>query len=580
MILGVRVARAASIGFALLSMSLSGFVARPETTIVSIVGTTDVHGNVFPHDGRGGLAIFGGYINNLRAARAADGGAVLLVDAGDTFQGGVESNLSEGALVVDAYNALGYSALAIGNHEFDFGSRDLPGAREDAAADPRGALKALAARARFPFLAANLVDDTTGQPVEWSNTHPSVLVKAGAITVGLIGVMTADALRATLPFNVHGLRIAPLAPAIAREATMLRTAGAQIVVVAAHAGGRCARVDDPLDLSSCDDASEIFSVAHELPPGLVDVIAAGHTHDRIAHKVDGIAIVQALSGGRAFGRVDVVIDRRTGRVGDTHIFPPRAICAQQDPGSVDCDVSLETTRASAPAWYEERRVHPAHAVDIAMAQELARVRLLQSRSLDVVLDAPLQRSVDFNSPIGNLFADAFREGSRSDVAINNNAIGGPRAGLPAGPLTFGQLYDTFPFDNRLGLVTLTGEQLRTVFETAIRRGRRGMLGVSGIRVQATCTADRVDVRLYRPSGTAIAADERITVAAMDSLVLGQTFAPVAFPGRFSVPDDAPIVREEVEDWLQRRRGGTLRANDFESADTRRVEVSQACLESR
>jgi 2',3'-cyclic-nucleotide 2'-phosphodiesterase (5'-nucleotidase family) len=74
--------------------------------------------------GRGSLVVLGGYIDNLRAARAADGGAVLLLDAGDTFQGGIESNLSEGAIVVDAYNAMGYSALAIGNHDFDFGPVD------------------------------------------------------------------------------------------------------------------------------------------------------------------------------------------------------------------------------------------------------------------------------------------------------------------------------------------------------------------------------------------------------------------------------------------------------------------------
>ena len=64
---------------------------------LSIVGTTDLHGRVFPNDGRGGLALLGGYLRNLRAARAADGGAVLLLDAGDTFEGGIASNISEGA---------------------------------------------------------------------------------------------------------------------------------------------------------------------------------------------------------------------------------------------------------------------------------------------------------------------------------------------------------------------------------------------------------------------------------------------------------------------------------------------------
>ena len=88
---------------------------------VSIVGTNDLHGGVVARNGRGGLALLGGYVKNLRAARARDGGAVLLIDAGDMFQGTLESNLGEGAAVVAAYNALGYAAAAIGNHEFDFG---------------------------------------------------------------------------------------------------------------------------------------------------------------------------------------------------------------------------------------------------------------------------------------------------------------------------------------------------------------------------------------------------------------------------------------------------------------------------
>ena len=98
--------------------------AAAEITL-SIVGTNDLHGHLFTDDqGRGGLTVLGGYVDNLRATRAADGGAVLVLDAGDTFQGGSESNLSEGLMVVDAYNAIGYTALAVGNHDFDFGAAD------------------------------------------------------------------------------------------------------------------------------------------------------------------------------------------------------------------------------------------------------------------------------------------------------------------------------------------------------------------------------------------------------------------------------------------------------------------------
>src|SRR3989442_13685821 len=75
------------------------------TLTISIVGTNDLHGAILPTEGRGGLALLDGFVRNLRAARAADGGAVVLLDAGDLFQGSLESNLTEGAVVISAYNA-------------------------------------------------------------------------------------------------------------------------------------------------------------------------------------------------------------------------------------------------------------------------------------------------------------------------------------------------------------------------------------------------------------------------------------------------------------------------------------------
>ena len=234
---------------------------------LSIVGTTDLHGRVFPDGGRGGLALLGGYLRNLRAAREADGGAVLLLDAGDTFEGGIAANISEGALVVDAYNALGYDALAIGNHEFDYGALDTAARDGRGPPDMRGALKAAAARARFPFLAANLIDAATGRPVAWPNVRPSTLVDAAGLRVGIVGVMTRYALTRTLAANVQGLDTTALEPAVEHEARRLRRRGADIVLVLAHAGGACFRFDDPTDLSSCDDDAEIFELARRLPPG-------------------------------------------------------------------------------------------------------------------------------------------------------------------------------------------------------------------------------------------------------------------------------------------------------------------------
>jgi 2',3'-cyclic-nucleotide 2'-phosphodiesterase (5'-nucleotidase family) len=539
---------------------------------LSILGTTDLHGNVFPRGGRGGIAVFAGYVRNLRAVRAADGGAVLLVDSGDTYQGGVESNLSEGRMVVDAYNAIGYTAAAIGNHEFDFGAVDVGGRQQSRDRDPRGALKALAVRAKFPFLAANLLDARTGGAVDWPNVKPSAIVDAAGVKVGLIGVMTIDALRSTLIVNTHGLRVAPLAETIASEGRKLRASGATLIVVVAHAGGRCARFDDPADLSSCESSSEILQVVKRLPPGLVDVIMAGHTHGGLAHKTDGIAITQAFSGGRAFGRVDVVLDRRTRRVADVRVFAPRELCLEEDPSAPGCEPAAGQPAASGPVRYEGRPVVPDAAIDAAMAAELHLVRDLRAAPLGVIVDGPIRRAAEGESPLGNLFADAMRESMpAADAAIGYNLVaGGLRADLPEGPLTFGGLYDVFPFDNRLVQVTLTGAELRQMFFDEIQRDRRGALAIAGIRVTATCSAAGLRVDLRRESGAAIGNDEQMRVVTTDFLAARVIYPAVAASRRFAVPDSAPVLREVVEAWL-RRRGGHLREDPFVDPGRRRVE---------
>src|SRR5687767_15502066 len=214
-----RIAGAVAPSFALAGQApgTSGKTQGAAVTL-SIVGTNDLHGGVLPAEGRGGLAWLGGYVNNLRAVRARDGGAVLLIDAGDMWQGKLESNLDEGATVVAAYNALGYTAAAVGNHEFDFGPVGPAPTPATPTDDPRGALKARAAEAAFPMLAANLIDTSTGAPVDWTNVKPAVLVEAADVKVGIIGVMAAGALQATAAANTRGLVVAPLTETIISQA--------------------------------------------------------------------------------------------------------------------------------------------------------------------------------------------------------------------------------------------------------------------------------------------------------------------------------------------------------------------------
>jgi 5'-nucleotidase len=510
------------------------------------------------HDGSGGLAIFGGYIANLRNARAADNGAMLLIGAGDMWQGTLESNIAEGAPMVAAYNALGYDAVAIGNHEFDFGPEGpaaMPQSDDD---DPRGALKVRAAEADFPFLAANLIDETTGKAVDWPNVRPSFRTDAAGVAIGIIGLTSENTLSTTLSSNVVGLRIANLAQAIREETAKLRDDGAELVIVTAHAGGECTDFDDPLDLSTCDPNSEIFRVARALPEGFVDLIIAGHIHKGIAHEVNGIPVISAWSGGLAFGRVDFVLVG--GKVIARKIFPPQRICSAVHRETGDC--TIEGTLDSDAAIYEGGAVVPDLAVSAVVAPAIAKAATVKNAKLGPVLDTPFQRRPEPASAIGNLFTDVMLASAPSaDVAIHNT-LGGIRDDLPAGELTYSDVYEMFPFDNRIVHLQLSGKDLRAIVANQLS-GSRWRANVSGIRIFAECNHGTLVTRIVMRDGEEMQDDDQLLVVTNDFLVAGgdDVLTPAMPENGFEPVYEGPQVREIIVDWL-RNRSGSLSAADY------------------
>jgi 5'-nucleotidase len=186
-----------------------------------------------------------------------------------------------------------------------------------------------------------------------------------------------------------------------------------------------------------------------------------------------------------------------------------------------------------------------------MAPALARVRRLQATSLGRSLDAPIHRGSDLGSPLGNVFADALRDAvPGADVAVVNTATRGLWADLPDGPLTFGRLYDVFPFDNRIARVTMSGGNLRDWVANEIRQGRRNGLGISGADIRMGCFAGATRVDLLRDDGRAIEDNDRLIVVTIASPTLSGNVATAAPPGSLGPTDKAPIVREVAEEWVR------------------------------
>ena len=540
------------------------------TITISVLSTNDVHGQLLDVDGNRGLAIFGGYTNNVRAAREKDGGATLLIDAGDMWQGTLESNLPEGEPMIAAYNALGYTAAAVGNHEFDFGPSGEKAMPESADDDAQEALKQRAKEANFPLLAANLIDRSTGEPVDWPNIQPTTMVDAAGVKVGIIGIMSENALTATIAANVRNLTLAPLASTIEAHARILREAGAEIVIVTAHAGSQCEQFDDPLDLSSCNQNGEIMRVARAIPAGLVDQIIGGHVHRGIAHEVNGIVVTSSFSNTRAFGRVDYTYNTVTRTIVEKKIYAPHPICAFAAVGETSCSNASDNT--ATPMVYEGQPV-VAHRLVLEIANSAeALANEVKLEPLGVYLETPITLDGGTNSALGQLFTQAMLESTNSDVVIHN-VMGGLRANLPAGELIYNSTYQVYPFDNRVTYLQLSGADLRKVIaHQASKSGRRA--GIAGMRATIICANDDVSARMFLDDGSEIVDSDAVTVAASDFLVLGgdDIFTPIIPDEGLTLDSNNPLIRDVFVGWL-RQRGGTMKASDFSEESGLRWHVS-------
>ena len=563
MLQAIRIQYPVSIAILLLITSCDAGRVDSPTITLSVISTNDVHGALLPVDGNRGLALLAGYVNNLRETRAEDGGEVLLIDAGDMWQGTLESNLSEGASVVAAFNALDYDAAAVGNHEFDFGPAGEKATPANDLDDAQGALKRRATEADFPLLAANLIDDATGLPVDWPNVQPSILINRGGIKIGIIGLMTEYALITAMAANTRGLSIAPLGLVTMREAEKLRQAGADLVIVTAHAGSRCENFDDPLDLSSCNMSDEIMQVALNLPVGLVDLMIGGHTHQGIAHEVNGIAITSSFSRTGAFGRVDFVFNRADRSLSSRKIFPPQRVCGYVDNTTGLCVSADDATGAAQVASYSGRIVSPnAKIVEIA-AHAAERANVLKTEKLGVYLETPITTQGGSNSAIGHLFTDVMLDAVGGDVLIHN-VMGGIRADLPQGDLVYGSIYEMYPFDNLVVRLDLSGAELRRVLQREVFKTRRA--GIAGIRVFAACNDDGLELTMMRADGSTIEDNDMLAVMTTDFLATGgdDVLTPVIPEDGFPLATSAILVREAIADWM-RQRGGSLNADTFSDA---------------
>ena len=388
---------------------------------IQILGTTDMHGHVMAEDTYSlqpanlGWAKIATLIRRQRALNPA----TILVDCGDTIQGepinyvrnALRRDLPEPSMAI--MNALGYSAMAVGNHEFDFGLEVLRDAEK---------------QAKFPLLSANTVD-AKGKPGFLSHT----IVTVAGIRVALVGFTTPRIPAMTEPRNYAGLRFQDIVAAARELVPRLRERErAEVVVALVHAG--LGKVD-----GREGDENAALRLADQVP-GL-DVILTGHTHLAIQTEHKGIPILQAQAHGRALAVVDLNLRKEQGRW--------RVAGALGRLVSPEADTPVDPEVLSLTA---ELRAATDRYLDTA------------ATSLLVDLDSRWARMED--TPLMQLIHQAQRQATGAQLSAA--ASPGAKLFIPKGPTSVRQFYALSPYESQVARIRISGAQLRAYLEHAAR----------------------------------------------------------------------------------------------------------------
>jgi 2',3'-cyclic-nucleotide 2'-phosphodiesterase (5'-nucleotidase family) len=485
-------------------------IIQPQRSL-RIIAINDFHGALVKRpDGtagnRGGAAELATVIKRA-SAECAPLCVPVLLHGGDLFQGTPASNFAFGRPVVAILNAIGFTAGALGNHEFDWNQDTLRARMRDL---------------RSPILGAN-VTYADGRDVPW--IPDDTLVELQGVKVGIVGIADPATPRTTMPSNVADLRFAPVAPVVRVRAAALRARGAEKVILVAHLGGFCER-EDP---DKCNGA--IFDVARETGPGVLDAIVSGHTHSQVNTVVNGVPIVQARVSGRAVGVIDIPL----GAVSSPPARPEvRAVISD----SVMPDPEVARIVAEAMASVGDR-------ISAFITENAER----------------LPRDGD-QYALGNLIADAQRAAGKGDVAVMNN--GGIRTELRAGRVEWWHIFEVQPFENRLVFIPMRGALLRRYLEGLV--GGNGIrYHLSGVQLEfdpAAPAGSRLR-RVTMSDGRAL--DDRRTYRVVMTNFLAESGDGVTIPSGTVVEELNLVDVDALVAYLKRRPGGRLVLSDSERA---------------
>lgn len=368
----------------------------------------------------GGVARVATKINELRDKISAEGGNVIVLDAGDQFQGSLFYTTYKGAAEAEFMEAIGFDAMAVGNHEFDDG--------------PEG-LAAFLDKVTFPVISGNT--DVSQNNVLAGRVQNSVVLEVGGEKIGIISALATDTVDTSSPGP--SVIFQDEIDSLGADVAELEAAAVTKIIALNHVGL-------PKDMA----------IAAAVPG--IDAVVGGHSHTLLSSKdpkragpyptwVDGqngalVPVVQAYAYSKYVGHLVLTFDD-AGTLkfaeGDTILLDASV--------TPDPKIAARVAEMGAPIEELKNKVVAEATAAIDGSREVCRA---------------------MECPMGNLIADAMLDRVADQgvtIAIQNG--GGVRASIDAGPVTMGEVLTVLPFQNTLSTFEVTGETIVAALENGV-----------------------------------------------------------------------------------------------------------------
>lgn len=502
---------------------------------ITVLATTDMHGNIYPYDyltgkeAQRGLAKIATLIHAERKANPDS----LLIDAGDTIQGAPlesvwQQYVRTGKLPLHlrfpdtppridpmmlVMNHLGYDAMTLGNHEFNFGLDNMEKAR---------------AAARFPWLSANTKASGARKPFD-AYTVKTV----GGVKVAILGLTTPAVPSWEKPENLKDFEFTDAKAAAARAVAELRAKHRPDLIVAAiHAGLERDPKTGEARPGAAARENMVYQIATEVAG--IDAIVFGHTHQTVEElRLGQVLITQPKNWAMSLARLRFTLESKSG--GGYRVVSKSS---QLLPVTAGVPADPEVLRLAAPYHEITERFLNTKVTESAVEMSAAESRVEDTPIIDAIHQVQLHAA-------------------KADVSFT--ASFNPRAAIPKGPVTVRQIAALYIYDNELYAIEGTGKMVREALENAARyfqtcpdpscsRGpliNRSFIGFNYDMAQGVS----YDIDLTRPVGERIrnlrfrgkplAGDQKLRIALNNYRAGGS--------GGYRMFRDAPVLWRSYED---------------------------------